>query len=234
MKRLPTHRCLTLLFTALLFFAGLTPGFTAAQTTAQTALRPGIDFEPINPPQPVSTGPGQVELIEFFSYMCPHCAQLDPVLERWRKTLPRDVVFSRSPVTFRRWVVPARLYFTLSALGELDRLHAAVFTAIANRSDLMSERGAIDWAVKNGIPEPRFIEAYRSFSVTNNARRAETAEKSYGIEGVPSFVIGGKYRVPGAQYDGQTDLFVLLRTFIDKVRSEQAAAQTPAGKPRKR
>ena len=96
---------------------------------AQTA---GKDFKPINPPQP--TPPGKVELIEFFSYACPHCHSLSGPLAAWLKRKPADVEFKRVPAVFNDiWLQYARVYYTLEALGLVDKLHHEVFAAVHNQ-----------------------------------------------------------------------------------------------------
>ena len=40
-------------------------------------------------PVPVETGK-KIEVIEFFSYSCPHCGEFEPSLQDWLKTLPCD------------------------------------------------------------------------------------------------------------------------------------------------
>src|SRR5215470_18022142 len=99
-------------------------------TTAQGAPVEGTDFILVDPPQSVDT-PGKIEVIEFFWYRCPHCYALEPDLQAWVKRLPRDVQFRRVPgILNEDWAVDARIFFALEALGEVDRLHGALFNAI--------------------------------------------------------------------------------------------------------
>ncbi|MEO6068224.1 MAG: thiol:disulfide interchange protein DsbA/DsbL, partial [Gemmatimonadales bacterium] len=98
-----------------------------------TAQAPGKDFQTINPPQPTDTG-NKVEVIEFFSYGCPHCHSLQGPLRAWLKRKPPDVEFKRVPAVFQEsWVPLARLYFTVEAMGAIDTLHHDVFTAIHDK-----------------------------------------------------------------------------------------------------
>ncbi|HZR70224.1 MAG TPA: hypothetical protein VFB01_14380, partial [Burkholderiales bacterium] len=71
---------------------------------AQPQLQEGRQYVRLKNPVPVESG-NKIEVIEFFSYGCPHCADLEPILEQWLKTLPPDVQFRRVPVLFQpRWV----------------------------------------------------------------------------------------------------------------------------------
>src|SRR5688500_11003782 len=105
------------------FAAALTLSF-AAGAYAQV---PGKDFTPVTPPQPTESG-NKIEVIEFFSYACPHCSTLEGPLTAWLKKKPADVEFKRVPVVFHEtWAPLARLYYTLEALGAVDKLHGEVF-----------------------------------------------------------------------------------------------------------
>ena len=52
---------------------------------AQGAPVEGTDYVELKPPQAVETS-GNVEVIEFFWYRCPHCYALEPDLEAWVTT----------------------------------------------------------------------------------------------------------------------------------------------------
>jgi thiol:disulfide interchange protein DsbA len=70
------------------------------------------DWRALSPPQP-GTDPERIEVLGFFSYSCPHCAELNPLIGTRTKDqdLPGDVDFRRVPVTFGRaaWANLARL-----------------------------------------------------------------------------------------------------------------------------
>ena len=181
----------------------------------------GKDYELVNPPQP--TEKAKVEVIEFFSYMCPHCDHIDPFVAKWTKTLAKDVVFTRIPVIFRpQWEAPAKLFYTLEALGETDKLHTAVFAAIhRENADLSTEAAVGNWVVKKGVDRQKFADAYKSFTVQTGAQRSKQRQGAYGIQGVPSFVVAGKYRTPDEFRGSFDEMFVLIDKLIVKARAEQ-------------
>lgn len=91
-------------------------------SAATAALADGPEFSPLEKPQPTET-PGKIEVIEFFWYGCPHCNQLEPLLNAWEKRLPKDVVLRREHVIWpgrRETEVHARLYLTLRAMNLLE------------------------------------------------------------------------------------------------------------------
>jgi len=195
--------------------------FACIGGTLAADLVAGKDYELVNPPQP--TERTKVEVIEFFSYMCPHCDQIDPFVAKWAKTLAKDVVFTRIPVIYRpQWEAPAKLFYTLEALGETNKLHSAVFAAIhRENADLSTEAAVSNWVVKKGVDRQKFAEAYKSFTVQTGAQRSKQRQAAYGIQGVPSFVVAGKYRSPEDFHGSFDEMFALVDKLIIKARAEQ-------------
>jgi len=97
----------------------------------------------------------------------------------------------------------ARLYYTLESLGKLDQLHGEVFKEIHTNNDPLIATDPNDTAgalriqaaflKKFGIPEDVFMKASQSFAVETALQRADQLVLRYRIEGVPTFVVNGKY-----------------------------------------
>jgi protein dithiol oxidoreductase (disulfide-forming) len=182
--------------------AAATPA-ASAQPLGPTLWQPGVNYTVIVPAQPTSVPAGQVEVLEFFWYACPHCYDLDSQVEAWRKNKPAYITFSRVPVTWSDGHrALARLFYTLKSLGKLDQLHDAVFKEIhvngnplvaADGDEAETERIQTAFAKKQGIPEDEFKKAYHSFPVDTDLQKADGLVQRYRIDGVPSFVINGKY-----------------------------------------
>lgn len=177
--------------------AGLALAFAAF---AQRAPTEGTDYIELKPPQSVEPS-GKVEVIEFFWYRCPHCYDFEPDLEPWVKRLPSDVHFRRVPgILNDDWAVDARIFYTLEALGELDRLHRPLFDAI-HREGGVRLRGEIfakwvaNWLAKQRVDMAKYDAASHSFTVESKLRRATQMGRSYRLEGVPTLTVQGKYVV---------------------------------------
>ena len=187
----------------------------------------GTDYRRIEPPQPTDS-PGKIEVIEFFSYMCPHCKEFYPLVSTWAAKLPRNVVFRRVPVGFNRpaWINLARAYYALQVSGDLDKLDGALFHAIHDEHlQLLDEQSLADWVGKNGGHEEQFAAAYASFGVNNQTVQADQLAEKYGIEAVPTLTVNGEYLVMG-----QTFAEMLLNTdrLIAQAQSEAHAAGNAA------
>ncbi|MCL2075167.1 MAG: thiol:disulfide interchange protein DsbA/DsbL [Betaproteobacteria bacterium] len=148
--------------------------------------------------------PEKIEVIKFFSYACGGCNSFNPVFTKWAKSQPADVSFRRVPVAWdsRQWSNLSRLYYTLEALGELERLDRAVFDAWhkERRNDLVTEKGAARWYVSKGGNEQKFLAAYKSFGVASKVSQAENLANGMGIDSVPTLVVEGQYRIQGGDF----------------------------------
>src|SRR5439155_1393533 len=126
----------------------------------------GKEFSRLKNPQPVETGK-KIEVIEFFSYGCPHCNDLEPFLQQWLKTASADVQFRRVPVMFQdRWKALARDYYTLDAMGEDTRLSPALFQALHGAGmPLYQDKVFFDWAASKGLDRKQVVEIYNSSGI---------------------------------------------------------------------
>jgi len=172
----------------------------AVPAHAQRAPKAGTDFLVLDKRVPVDAPAGKIEVVEFFSYNCPHCNDFEPSLEAWVKAAPKDVAFRRIPVPFVGNDVEAkqRLYFTLEAMGKLEEYHSKVFAAIhAQRQNLNGEANIQAWAERAGLDGAKFKETFASFGVASKARRAAQQTEAYKVAGVPALAVAGRWYVDG-------------------------------------
>lgn len=154
----------------------------------------GQDFIKLGNPVPVAV-PGKGEVIEFFGYWCPHCASLEPTLEPWVRKLPASVNFRRFPVAWNPAHEPyQKLFYGLEALGIGGDIHKKVFAAVHQQGMRMENDAAVAaFCSANGIDKAKLVDAMKSFSVASKANVAVQAFKSFGLDGVPSFVVNGRF-----------------------------------------
>lgn len=196
-------------------------GFAAAGASAQQP-----DFGLLNPPQPTEGG-GKIEVIEFFWYGCPHCARVEPFVAKWAANLPKDVVFKRvHALPSPSWKDAATMFYTLEAMGQLDRLHQKVFDAIHNEGmniNVPAQRNA--WLTKNGIDPAKYDEVAKSFSVQTKLNRATQMTASYKVDGVPQFYVNGKYITNNSYAQGEAKIMPIVEKLIERARKETVAAK---------
>ena len=181
----------------------------------------GKNYSRLQYPQPTSSG-DKVEVIEFFWYGCPHCANLDPFLHEWLKTLPPDVEFRKAPAVLgESWRTGAAIFYALEALGEEERLGPELFNAMAKgkrRASFRKDEDLYDWMQKHGVDRDRFAARYKSFATQSKVVRAIEATQEYGFGGVPALVVGGKY-LPLPQ-GTLRDMLQVVDALIEKNRQE--------------
>ena len=181
----------------------------------------GVNYDPVVPAQPTSVAPGKVEVLEVFWLACPHCYALEPRMRSWLKSKPGYIEFVRVPVIWQQMHRShARLYYTLEALNRDDLVGKAFDTIhqdidnhvppLVGQSDEETYRLQQQFAVQNGISADDFSKAYNSFSVSSNLQRAEELTQRYHVQGVPFFVVNGKYSMDVAKAGTEAKLIDLI------------------------
>ena len=155
------------------WLAALTVGFFVVAAPAQAQLVAGRDYTVIEPAQPTDT-PSAIEVVEFFSYACPHCSDLNPMIHQWAAKLPSDVVFKRVPVSFNPFYeLMARLFYSLETTGDLARLDDPLFNAIHVKGlKLINEKSITEWVTSQGVDALKFGDAWKSFRFMPRANRS--------------------------------------------------------------
>ncbi|MBK1701004.1 thiol:disulfide interchange protein DsbA/DsbL [Thiococcus pfennigii] len=211
-------------FNSCLIAALGTAALPAWAPAGAAALEEGRDWRAVSPPQP-GDAPGQIEVLEFFSYGCPHCRHFHPLVKEWAASLPDDVTLRSVPVTFGRgpWENLARLHFALDQLGELGRLDQAFFDALhEERKRLFTEGAIADWVAEQGVDREAFATAFNSFSAHTRLARANQLAAAYQINAVPTLAVGGRYVVVGEAAQTYGDLLAIADGLIAKARGEAA------------
>ena len=163
------------------------------------ALQAGLHYELLGTPQPTESGK-KVEVIEFFWYACPHCNRLQSPLLGWLKRKPADVEFRRIPAVLSdTWQQLARTYYTVEAMGLVDKLHHELFVAIHDQHAidprfLARDPGPLfDWVAARGVDRKKFEDTYNSFGVGNRTQRAVQLTRDYEVPYTPVLVVDGRY-----------------------------------------
>ena len=179
----------------------------------------GKDYTRVDPPQPVRE-PGKVEVLEFFSYACPHCNSFEPTLEAWARQLPADVVFRRVPVPFLMNAENfQRTYYALESTGMVGQMQMKVFRAIhIDRLRLEKPEDIAEFIGKNGGDGAKFLAAFKSFSVATSVSRAKKLMADYKIDSVPTLVVGGRFVTSPVQAGGGSQALAVADQLIQRAR----------------
>jgi thiol:disulfide interchange protein DsbA len=201
-----------------MFLATTAMFFSAASFSQGGATAKGKYLE-LSPAQ--ATEPGKIEVLEFFSYGCGHCAAIEPLLEKWIKAQPADVVVRGVPVAFNASMKPLqRLYYTLEALNRLD-VHPKVFVAIHQEKKRLFTKAEIkSWIGSQGVDAEKFDMAYESFGVSSKSNRADQLVTSYRIQGTPSVAVGGRFVTSPSEAGGYQQTLDVTSDLIRQVRGQ--------------
>lgn len=179
---------------ALLLMLLLPPLAQAADPVA------GVDYVEIPDGKPFAPAKGKVEVAEVFGYSCIHCFHFESEIRQWARRQPAHVSFTAVPAVFGSfWTSYARAYFAAESLGVLDQTHDAVFRAVhvsgalpvqnVSHAEIASFYGTL------GVNPKRFAAAMQGKAVDAKVERAKRFAVDTGVEGTPTLVVAGKYRI---------------------------------------
>jgi protein dithiol oxidoreductase (disulfide-forming) len=200
---------------------------------AQT-WKEGVNYYPVVPAQNTNVPPGKIEVVEVFSYGCPFCAQLNPFVQQLKKSLPAKAQMVFVPAAFNPsedWPMFQRATCTAQTLGIFDKTHDAMFDAVWKTGELAItdpttnrlknplptiEDTARYYNHISGIPVDKFLAAAKSFSVDAQMRRYDALIMAYHIDGTPSLIVNGKYRITGQSAGGMDKMIEVAKWLVAK------------------
>ncbi|HWT15715.1 MAG TPA: thiol:disulfide interchange protein DsbA/DsbL [Patescibacteria group bacterium] len=216
------------------FLALATLALASVSACAQVGVEPyqaGTHYFPIEPAQPTATG-DKVEVVEVFSYACIHCAHFEPQVKAWKAKMPANVEFSYLPAIFNpSWEVFARAYYAAEVLGIAEKAHQDLFDGIHVRRDVRNLDDIAKIYAKHGKTEQQFVDATKSFGVEMKINRAKQMVPRYQVDGTPTLVVNGKYRVTGGSAGGADKVFDVVNFLIAKETSAKKVAAAAAATP---
>jgi thiol:disulfide interchange protein DsbA len=210
------------------------PLFAGAATPAAQGLVAGVDYVDMPGGTAFAPHPGKIEVVEVFGYTCPHCAHFEPLLRAWKARQPADVEVVAVPAPFGGYWIPyAQAFYAAQSMGLLDRTHSAMFRAIHEQRRLpiggaTPARIAGFYADYGADPE-KFAQAMTSPQTQAKLVQARDFLQRSGVEGTPSLIVAGKYRVLG---NSAQDMLRIADALIQRERAGQRPkTEQPTRKP---
>ena len=208
-------------FSSALLVSGAAASLLAATGARAEGIAPveGRDYTKLEPPQPTSS-PGKIEVLEFFSYGCPHCNAFEPMLEAWAHRLPADAVFKRVPVPFLFNADNfAHAYYALETMGLVDKMQMKIFAAVhVDRLHLDKPEDFAAVVAKNGGDAAKFLAAFKSFSVATSVSRSKKMTADYKVDGVPTLSIQGRFVTSPEKANGEPQALGVADALIQRSR----------------
>lgn len=191
-----------------LLLTGLLTGFTVERFVENTHYRliPG------------GTATSTPEVVEFFSYGCPHCRSIEADFEAWLAAKPKNVKVMRVPAAWNpRFETLARFYLTLDEMGDAEKYSAAIFKAIHEENKkLASKDEIVGYVSALGIDSKRFADTYDSDKVSQRLEESKQLFAQYRLSGVPGFVVNGQYFTDITMGGHGQGLFDVINFLISK------------------
>ncbi|MBV9891292.1 MAG: thiol:disulfide interchange protein DsbA/DsbL [Rhizobacter sp.] len=196
------------------------PPFVPAVAQGSGAAE-GKDYTKVETPQPTNAPPGKVEVLEFFSYACPHCSAFEPSLEAWEKQAPPEIALRRVPVPF---LMNAdnfiHTYYALETIGAVKDAQLKIFRGIhIEHQRLDTPENIAAYLGKNGVDSAKFLAAFKSFSVATSASKAKKMVADYKVESVPTLVVAGRWMTSPSTAGSQERALQVVEQLAQKARS---------------
>ena len=188
------------------------------------ALVPGVDYAEIPNGTALLPRPGKIEVAEVFGYTCPHCASFEPVFQQWKVQQRNDVSVVEVPAPFGGYWIPyAQAFYAAQSMGLVDRTHRDMFRAIHQQHRLpiggATPKEIAAFYADYGVDPEKFVAAMTGKAVQAQLVQARDFLMRSEVEGTPTVVVAGKYRVLGKSAD---DVLRITDALVDRERAALA------------
>ncbi|AXH63134.1 thiol:disulfide interchange protein DsbA [Providencia huaxiensis] len=148
----------------------------------------------------VKAVPNLPQVLEFFSFYCPHCYQFESVYkvpQTVEKNLPEGVKMERYHVDFlgplgadltQAWAVAI-------VLKAEDKVTPILFEGIQKTQTINSKADIRNAFIKAGISGEEYDAALNSFVVKSIVAKQQNAAQDLKLRGVPALFVDGKYQI---------------------------------------
>lgn len=207
----------------------IAPFATLLAADAAKEPQEGREYTRLSAPQQMAPTPGKIEVVEVFSYACIHCAHFQPYVDNWKKSLPDDVNFIYMPMSSGgAWEAFGRAFYAAESMGVLEKTHDSLFKAIhIDKRPFKSLSDIAGFYADFGIDPKVFESTMQSFAVNAKIARARQLAPRWMIQGTPTLVVAGKYRVMASPETGFPGMLDTADWLI--AREREAAKDAAAG-----
>jgi len=198
------------------------------------AFSEGTNYVRLTPVQPTTVPSGKVEVMEVFSYACPACNAFQTTMAKLRTSLPPNAQVVYLPASFipaEDWPMFQRAYFAAQLLGVAERSHQAMYDAVWKTGELSTtepgtthlkdrqpslEDAARFYERVAGVKSQQFLAMANSFGVDSKMRAADAQIVAMHVEGTPTLIVNGRYRVIKESLATNDQLIELVKYLVAK------------------
>ncbi|MAV27388.1 MAG: hypothetical protein CMQ05_14950 [Gammaproteobacteria bacterium] len=169
-----------------------------------------------------------IEVMEFFSYGCIHCYNLDPKLDDWVEDHGDTIRFVRTPVVANEyWRRLGAVYFALRETGQVRDLHTPFFDAIhVAQLHFPDDDSVADWIDNQGADGAAFVDVMTGSNVQRRVAGADRLARTARVASVPALLVHGKYVVRPTR---DVSIQRMLQVADHLIERETRPPETPAG-----
>ncbi len=180
-------------------------------------------YTTLNERAPVQVAADKIEVTSVFSYTCPYCYQLEPLVQTWSTQQKDDVEVVYLPAAFnKQWEHLARAHYIMDALNITEQAHMPMFNAIhQENANLASQRALENFFERYGVESAKTNQLYTSFGVESRLRQDISRLKAYRITGVPALVIDGRYVIDGNSAGSLSNMLKVADQLIEEIRKNR-------------
>lgn len=163
----------------------------------------------------------QKEVLEFFSFYCPHCYDFElnyKIPSKIKAGLPEGAVLKQYHVDFlgRQSENLTRAWALAMVLGVEDKVKTPLFeNAKKDTFKSMDDIRAVFLA--NGITAEQFDNGINSFAVNGLVNKQKQAAEAFNIRGVPSFFVNEQYQINAEGFSDVQTMGEFVQRYVDAV-----------------
>ncbi len=159
-------------------------------------------------------------VVEYFSFYCPHCNQFEPIISQLKEKLPEGVKLQKNHVSFMGGNMGqsmSKAYATMVALKVESQMIPVMFNRIHNlRQPPKDDQELRQIFTDEGIDGDKFDAAFNGFAVDSMVRRFDKQFQESGLTGVPSVVVNNHYLVQAQGIKTLDEYFELVNFLVEK------------------
>lgn len=206
-------------------------GLAAALLTTGAAAQverfvEGTHYFALKVPQPTLTG-DKVEVLEVFNYACAHCGHLDPVIEKWHATKPKQAQLRYLPAVWQKpaWPEYAAVYLTSLKLGVADKSHHALMDLMYVQNKVPKDLTEIaQFFTQFGVTSEQFTQTFSSPEIGEQLKTAAQQIGGYEVEGTPTLIVDGRWRFDVTSAGGPEQVGPLIDHLVTRALNRSADA----------
>ncbi|MFW5393882.1 thiol:disulfide interchange protein DsbA [Yersinia sp. 2544 StPb PI] len=192
-------------------------GMVMAFSASAAQFTDGTQYQTLN--KPVT---GEPQVLEFFSFYCPHCFQFEEVYhipQAVKKALPEGTKMTRYHVEFlgplgkqltQAWAVAM-------ALGVEEKITPLMFEGVQKTQTIQTPDDIRNVFIKAGVSGEDYDAALNSFVVKSLVAQQQKAAEDLQLRGVPAMFVNGKYMIKNDGMD-TSSMDTYVKQYADVVK----------------